>query len=209
MNWFDFVARMTSSLAWPVAAVALALALRRTFGGWLTQRPSKVKAGPVELEWDRTAGQVDAHIEAEARHGAQAGDQMEPLTLRLRETARQAPHTAIREAGLQVEEALRDLLREQPGVNEKILSQSITTMAKEAHARGLISGEIYRSVAGLEVLQGLVSASEVRSVDASRAWEFIALSEAVLSLIIRENPWGFTRPQQRLAITAAPSSETD
>jgi hypothetical protein len=168
----------------------------------LVSTTRKVKAGPVELEWDRTAEQVDAHIEAEARHEAQADNQLEPLTLRLRETVRQAPNTAIREAGLQVEEALRDLLRDQSGVSEEILGQSITAMAKEAHARGLISGEIYRSAAGLQVLQELVSASDVRSVDASRAWEFIALSEAVLSLIIRDNPWGFGRPPRRLAITA-------
>lgn len=203
MNWLDFITRMTNSLAWPAAAVVLAFALRRTIGSWFKQPPNKLKAGPVEMEWDRTAEQVDAHIEAEVRHEGKDDERLEPLTLRLRETAREAPNTAVREAGLQVEEALRDLLRQQHGVDNTVLSQPIGEMAKEALARGLISEEIYRSAAGLEVLQGLIATGTIRSIDASRAWEFIALAEAVLSLIIRDNPWGFNRPKPRLAIQAA------
>lgn len=57
MSWLDFISRMTGSLAWPLAAIIGALLLRRPIANLLAHAPLKrLKAGPIEVEIDRTLG---------------------------------------------------------------------------------------------------------------------------------------------------------
>ena len=52
MNWEAFVESLVHSLAWPAAAIAVVIVLRKPIGVVLGQGVRRVKAGPVEVEFD-------------------------------------------------------------------------------------------------------------------------------------------------------------
>jgi hypothetical protein len=61
------IARLTRSLAWPVAAVVAVIALRKQLAHLMAQRPlQRVKAGPFEVEWDKLAAEAEKEIEGAA-----------------------------------------------------------------------------------------------------------------------------------------------
>ena len=63
-SWLDFIARMTSALAWPGVVVAILLVLRRPISKLLTDgRLSKLKLLSFEAEWDRARNATEGEIE--------------------------------------------------------------------------------------------------------------------------------------------------
>ena len=63
-SWLDFIARMTSALAWPGVVVAILLVLRRPISKLLTDgRLSKLKLLSFEAEWDRARDATEGEIE--------------------------------------------------------------------------------------------------------------------------------------------------
>jgi hypothetical protein len=58
MSWLEFVAELVSALAWPITIVAALVFLRRPLERWMRERPSRIKAGPVELEWDSLGAMI-------------------------------------------------------------------------------------------------------------------------------------------------------
>lgn len=66
----QFIASLVNSLAWP-GAVAVAVAFRRQIGALLSSSLKRLKAGPVEFEFDRVIASAEANLGLEA--GTAAG----------------------------------------------------------------------------------------------------------------------------------------
>jgi len=62
MDWLTFVSKLVESLAWPVVALVLGLVFRRKLVA-LIPTLRKLKAGPVEAEFELAAKQVLANAE--------------------------------------------------------------------------------------------------------------------------------------------------
>src|SRR6266508_3094968 len=63
MSGLEFVAELVSALAWPITVVAALVFLRRPVERWMRERPSRINAGPVELEWDSLVSKVQADLD--------------------------------------------------------------------------------------------------------------------------------------------------
>jgi hypothetical protein len=63
VSWMEFVAELMSALAWPITALVALVFLRRPLERWLRERPSRIKAGPVELQWDSLISKVQADLD--------------------------------------------------------------------------------------------------------------------------------------------------
>jgi hypothetical protein len=61
----QFIASVVGSLAWPGAVVVIALLFRRQLAALLASPVKRLKAGPVELEFDRVLPTVQAVLEEE------------------------------------------------------------------------------------------------------------------------------------------------
>ena len=100
MDTLTFIAKLIESLAWPVGAIILIVLLRREIGS-LIPFIKKLKAGPVEAEFDRTV--------KELRTGAERELQIRPAELptssqrKLLQLAQVNRRSAIIEAWQQVE----------------------------------------------------------------------------------------------------------
>lgn len=173
MDTATFIASLVGSLAWPVAAVVLALIFREPIGRIVDRLPKRVKAGPFEMEWPEVAARVAlaAGPAAGARRESSAA-----LSERLRELALSDPGGAIREAYDEVEKALRDRLR-QDNVNASQIDRYL--LVDEALGRGVINGRTADSIRGLIILRDLAGAG----VDVEKAVDYLTLADAVVFAI--------------------------
>ena len=102
MDALTFVVQMTQAVAWPVAAVVLALLLRRPLLG-LLPLIQKLRYGPLELDFGRRVAELA--VEAERALPAEGQPDAGPEAARLSELAQVSPRAAVLEAWLQIEQA--------------------------------------------------------------------------------------------------------
>lgn len=133
MDALAFIAKLVESLAWPVAAVFAVWSLRPELRD-LLRLVKKVKAGPIEAEFDREVKDLRAETEA----GAPAPEALPAVRAQtdpLLELAAKLPRAAILEAWRLVEFATirlvnsRDLLP--PGVDRIPSHHVIRLVTKE------------------------------------------------------------------------------
>lgn len=180
MSWLDFISRMTGSLAWPVAAIVGTAILRRPIATLLTSGPlRRVKAGPFEVEIDRSLAETETTLEAIGVSPPPVTDSSIRQELAI-EVIR-APAVAILEAHQAVERELRNLLTG-TGV-DGLESAGAVRLARMAAQRGIISEESARSVETISVLRNLVAHSHAREVTNEQAQEYLAYADAVLFAI--------------------------
>lgn len=104
MDWLTFTVELAKALAWPVAAVVIALMFRDQLKGLLS-RVRKGKLGPAEFEFEESV----RVLKSEAAEVTKTPLQPLPKdTLALLATN---PRAAIISSWLEVEEALRALLK--------------------------------------------------------------------------------------------------
>lgn len=182
-----FVASLTHSLAWPAGAVVVVIVLRRPIGRALNRGVRRLKAGPVEVEFDQELAEVReelrkspelAAVEVPALAGRLSDD--------LARLAEISPRSAVMEAFIRVEARLSELVE---GSNEPTRYRSARQMARLARDRGLISDETLTAVDGLAILRNLVAHSPSEEIDAERARNYLALADAVL-FALRPKPAG-------------------
>lgn len=99
MDWLSFIASVVGSLAWPGAVVCVALLLRRELKGLLPFL-RKLKAGPVEAEFERELKEVNASLPSTRPRLLEGRSQLLQL-------AELSPRAAVLEAWRGVESASR------------------------------------------------------------------------------------------------------
>ena len=178
MNWLAFVASLVRSLAWPAGVLAVVIVLRKPIGVVLGQGVRRLKAGPVEVEFDQLQAEEREEL---ARSPELAEAQVPALDVSLRgelsRLADIAPEAAVMEAYGRIERRLTEMLYG-PGEPPQRRPSS-RELARQARERGLISDETLAAIEGLSVLRNLVAHSR-GDIGVDRARDYLALADAVL-----------------------------
>lgn len=174
VNWMAFIASLVHSLAWPAAIAVVVIVLRRPIGAVLSRGVRRLRAGPVEVEFEQELAEVRAELRRSPELGA------EPLVPRslseeLARLAEVSPRAAVLEAFARIEARLADLLAgtDAPRVGGRAL-------ARLARDQELISDETVAAVEGLSVLRNLAAHSPTDEISVERARDYLALADAVL-----------------------------
>jgi hypothetical protein len=180
MSGMEFIAALVAALAWPITIVIAVILLRKPLERWFQERPSRIKAGPVEVEWDAVISRVQANLDQPGvPDPAALTSSAETPDRDLYLLARANPPLAIVEASRRVEAELRHRLAAN-GVEAP--QEGLSALAQLAHRLGLINAATQESVAGLVALRNLAVHAPER-VSAQEALEFVALTEATLFAI--------------------------
>jgi hypothetical protein len=187
VGWQAFVASLVQSLAWPAGVVAVVIVLRKPIAAVLGQGVRRVKAGPVEVEFDRIEAEVRDDLArspelAEAPAPAPVGQAPAPVGSLQEELARLAdiaPGAAVVAAYHRIEDRLVQMLNgDDPGARP-FTTVSGRGLAKLAHNHDLISDETLAAIEGLSALRDLTA--HVRGdISVDRARDFLALADAVM-----------------------------
>jgi hypothetical protein len=103
----QFIASLVQSLAWPAALVLVAVVFRVQLRRLLTGQLRRLKAGPIEAEFDRLISHVRTELPlVQAVPGAVA------VSDELSDLVRTSPRAAILEAHERIEALLRDALEQ-------------------------------------------------------------------------------------------------
>lgn len=182
VSGFELLAALVGSLAWPVVVLVVAALFRRQFAALLTRPFTSLKAGPVEVVWDREIAEVEAEFgepglpESPRFDGARPSEQ-------LAEVARIAPAAAVVQAFARVEAQLRQLLLQadlDPGRG------SAMQLARRAQEAGLVQPETVRAIEGIAVLRNLAAHGREAELDEPRALDYLALTDAVIYALTQE-----------------------
>jgi hypothetical protein len=172
----QFIASLVGSLAWPMAIVILVVVLRHRLADLFEQLPKRVKAGPLELEWDRTVAETATELAAPRAASPAAPVYVDDLA-DLVPLADTHPGAAVLDAAARVEQALAT--RFEAAGADVPPSRGMRDLARRAVAQGLISEETARAIDGLTILRNLAAHGR-DGVTPDRAREFLTLAEAVL-----------------------------
>lgn len=193
MIWFDSVIRLVQALVWPVVVFVLVFYFRQPIRKWFERRPESLKLFGAEVKWKEKEQEVIDSVETELADRASVpkiADTPEPaetpevVRLRLRTLAGTSPSQAMDSAISRVAVALwklfpHDVVATQP------MPPSLNEMANEALDKGLISAATHNAVTGVGVMYELAMSDRSR-VDAEKALEFMALTDAVLYVLRQE-----------------------
>jgi hypothetical protein len=181
VNWLAFVASLVHSLAWPAGVVIVVTVLRRPIGAALGRGVRRVRAGPVEVEFDQELAEVREELQRSPELAAAdvptlGGGSLPEELARLAEVS---PRAAVLEAYARIEARLIEMLY--PEGLESPRGASGRSLAHLAHRNGLISDETLSAVEGLSVLRNLAAHSPTTdTIGVDRARDYLALADAVL-----------------------------
>jgi len=197
VNWMQFTSSIIGSIAWPLAAVVLALTFRASIRKLLLGPVKRVKAGPVEMEyWDRATSSARQELRR-AREGENGplSAQISPthaLQRELRELAKADPAAAVLEGYERIERELREVLRRRRIHFESAMSAP--ELAELARQHGVIKQEAANAVEGLTVLRNLAAHGAAdQGLSVQRAVEYVNLVAAVLYSLRRDSHQGQDR----------------
>jgi hypothetical protein len=169
VNWLAFIASLVASLAWPAAAVTVAVVFRREIRDLLSRRGlHRVKAGPFEAEWNL----AEQHVPRNLRVVAQT---REPNSVESASAAI-SPRSAILERHDELVARLSEAVTDRLGVLPE--DQSVSELIDLAHREGVINASTKDALVGLSVMRNL-AAHGPDGVDAEKANEFLVLADAV------------------------------
>jgi hypothetical protein len=170
-----------------VSALIIAVVLRHPLSQALSHRPlSKVKAGPFEVEWDRTAAETEKEVEAIGISVHDAGAAPGALREELAGEAASAPAVAVLEAHATIERTLRDLLSSVDLPAEQTCRLGVVGLARLAQRQGLLTPETVNAVEGISVMRNLAAHGSAREITPNQAVEYLTLADAVLYAIWRK-----------------------
>lgn len=202
MGWQAFVASLVQSLAWPAGVVAVVIVLRKPIAAVLGQGVRRVKAGPVEVEFDRLQAEVREELArspelaetqvldpvGQAPVGQPPADQAAAGSLQkeLSRLAEIAPGTAVVAAYHRIEDRLTEMLDSYSPMARPFATVGGRGLAKLARQHDLISDETLAAIEGLSVLRDLTAHSG-GDIGVDRARDYLALADAVL-YVLRSKP---------------------
>lgn len=178
MSTLEFIASLVKSLAWPVALLVLALLFRSQLRQMLSRQVKRMKAGPIELEWDRTLSEAEVELDQPGGPRLEAGRAESGIAAELSGLAASSPATAVLEAHMRIENELRRITAaaEPDGAPEA----GAAGLARHAGRLGLITPETVRAVEGITVLRNLAAHGRAGEVSAEQARDYLSLIDAVL-----------------------------
>jgi hypothetical protein len=182
MSALEFIA----AIAWPVAVLVIAVMFRGPITEMLSGQLGRMKAGPFEVEWQRTLSEVETELGQEppvVQAPPTAPDT--GLSAELEPVASRAPAAAVLEAYARVEGSLREVL-EGRGIDEARTQRGAVGLARLAQSHGLITEETMQAIEGLSVLRNLAAHGRAGDVSPKRARDYLALADGVL-FAIRQN----------------------
>ena len=182
MSALQFIASLVNSLAWPLAVVAIALVFRVQIRKLMTGQLRRLRAGPVEMEFDRLLSEVGVKLAAPRTTVPVGGDAGNPLIDQFADVATVSPLAAVLDGHAAVERALRELIAQ---VDPDQTGQNVGTarLTSTALAKGLITPETARAIEGITVMRNLAAHGRANEVTPERARDYLALVDAVLFTI--------------------------
>ena len=186
MGWLAFVASLVHSLAWPAGVVVVVVVLRKHIGVALDRGIRRLKAGPVEVEFDQIQADVREEL-ARSPDLAEAPVSVASQSLReeLSRLAEVSPPAAVMEASKRIEYRLIEILDDPSEPSQRRLG--IRGLARLAQERGLISDETLAAIEGMSVLRNLAVHSRY-DIGVDRALDYLALADAVLHALRSKTP---------------------
>jgi hypothetical protein len=185
LGWMSFVASLAQSAAWPAAVFVIVILIRKPLQEAVTHRLRRLKAGPIEAEFDAEAMEVRDEVRripevaaAEPRQGAVS------LVDELAQLVDVSPRGAVMEAFGRIEARLGDLLRAVGLSPPKRTAWQVADLAFDEH---LISSETLDAVLGLQKLRNLAAHGAHDEIGRDRARDYLAMADAVL-YAMRERP---------------------
>jgi hypothetical protein len=179
MDTRQFIASLVSSAAWPVAVFGIALLFRRQLAQLLTGPLRRLKAGPLELEFERIISTVQAQIEPSPAGASSSSDSASRSgDADLTALAHASPMAAVMSGYGKLERQLHDLLQAagDPKTSEGLAA---IQLARRAAEKGLITPETLNALQGLTVLRNLAAHGRGDDVSVERALEYLSLVEAL------------------------------
>jgi hypothetical protein len=186
MTVLGFIAALFQALAWPVVVLIIAIMFHRQVKALLSEQLKRFKAGPVEVEWERTTVRVETLVEpAPPRLSAAGGS----LVTELGSVASTDPGGAVLKAFDRVALKLRPVLRGDEPETERPYSRLAEKMRAATEA-GRVNPEAARAVEGMLTLRNL-TAHVGGEISPRRASEYLALADAVIYSLDGEKESGF------------------
>lgn len=179
MSSLDFIAALVQALAWPVAVLLIVLIFRKKITELLSERMTRFKAGPLEVEWARQISETQAELEEAGATPPVTSDLMDPT---MRDLAQRSPSAAIVEAFAQIESALRRVAKSWLPEEDTDRPGGLR-LARLLERRGALPEETVRAVEGLTVLRNLSAHGRAGDLTVERAVEYLALAQAVIFAI--------------------------
>lgn len=177
MSTLEFIAEMTRALAWPLAAVVVALVFRGQIKALFARAKGGLNVGPVSASWDDQVQVVESNLKitSEAVDSTLPTKFVNGMIDDLMNVYQQFPEAAIVVAFNRVERSLRDKL------GDEFSKQSLRfNSVKVALERGLITEETARAINGLRNLRNLAAHGLAEDLAAERALDYLVLVDAVL-----------------------------
>ena len=177
MNWLAFVASLVRSLAWPAGIVVVVIVLRRPIGVALGRGVRRLRAGPVEVEFDQELAEVREELRRSPELAAEPELVPGSVVEELARLAELSPRAAVMEAFARIEERLAELLDSAKVQHPRIGGRGLASLARK---EGLISDESLAAVEGLAMLRNLTAHSPADNIGPERARDFLVLADATL-----------------------------
>ncbi len=182
VNGTEFVASLISSLAWPLAAVAIAFIFRGEIKKMMARQPSRLKAGPFEAEWDEAAEHTIDQL-AEVREAAPEFVRItesigsEPVALSGK--GRPTPWALVAASWGRIERELQALLAANGGDPSAVKNAGGVALAKMARVKGLIDDKTANGIEGLAVMRNMAVHGH-GEITREQAQEFVVLVDAMI-----------------------------
>lgn len=173
MDILEFIASLTSTLAWPIAFVVVFLFFRTSLSQ-LLQSISKISHGNTAVDFDRTAKEVESSIAAIQIIAPE-------VDLSTRTASRGNNIGKVIVAWMEIENILRKRVAEsgEEG-SDKLSGHNLISIALK---RGLITHDQFKILSGLHVLRNLAAHGKEEDITTERMEDFIALADASKTLL--------------------------
>jgi len=178
MDTQQFIASLVGSLAWPASVFGIALLFRKQLIQLLNGPIRRLKAGPVEFEFERIISTVETQVESPPLGDAPRPALDGSVISDLEATAHTSPEVAVLEAYGRLERQLHDLLKS-AGDEMAKEGRSAMMLARRAAERELITPETLNALQGLTVLRNLAAHGRGNEVSVERALDYLSLVDAV------------------------------
>lgn len=174
MSVLEFIAQMTRALAWPTAAVVVALVFKSQIKSLFARDKGSLLVAGFGVTWETASREVRSELKIasptarESSGVATSIDNIDTYDL-------DRPEDALAEGWARVERALYEKVGD-----DAFQFGSVDRLMQAALDRGLITLETARAIHGLRIMRDLGVRGSTSDVTRARATEFLLLVEAVL-----------------------------